>query len=79
MTENFNLYSKYYDLLYRNKNYIEEVNYISTCIQTYAPETTTILEFGSGTGGHGLHLQETVRALLKTISPASWHVLIPFP
>ena len=58
MTENFNLYSKYYDLLYRNKNYIEEVNYISTCIQTYAPETTTILEFGSGTGGHGLHLQE---------------------
>jgi SAM-dependent methyltransferase len=51
--DNFNLYSRYYDLLYQNKNYIAEVNYIRNCLDRYKPDTKTILEFGSGTGGHG--------------------------
>ena len=58
MNDNFNLYSKYYDLLYKNKDYNAEVNYITNCIKNYSPHAKTILEFGSGTGGHGLILQK---------------------
>lgn len=58
MNNNFNLYSKYYDLLYRDKNYSAEANYISNCIKNYFPYAKTILEYGSGTGIHGLILQK---------------------
>lgn len=58
MNDNFNLYSKYYDLLYKSKDYNAEANYISKCIKAYSPNAKTILEFGSGTGGHGLILQK---------------------
>ena len=57
MVDNFNLYSKYYDLLYKSKSYKAEANYIANCIKKYSPNSKTILEFGSGTGGHGLILQ----------------------
>lgn len=57
MNDNFNLYSKYYNLLYKNKGYKEEAYYISECIKRYFPNARTILELGSGTGGHGLILQ----------------------
>ncbi|NWJ51797.1 MAG: class I SAM-dependent methyltransferase [Bacteroidetes bacterium] len=59
MSNNFNLYSKYYDLLYRNKDYIAEANYIDSCIKSYSPYAKKILEFGSGTGGHGLILKKS--------------------
>lgn len=55
---NFNLYSKYYDLLYQGKDYTAEVNYINSLLEKYAAANTSILEFGSGTGGHGLILQQ---------------------
>jgi len=58
MDNNFNLYSKYYDLLYHRKDYHAEANYISDCIKNYSPNAKTILEFGSGTGGHGLILKK---------------------
>ncbi|MCX6235978.1 MAG: class I SAM-dependent methyltransferase, partial [Bacteroidia bacterium] len=58
MDNNFNLYSKYYDLLYRIKDYNAEAKYISDCIKNYFPHAKTILEFGSGTGGHGLILHK---------------------
>ena len=58
MDDNFNLYSKYYDLLYTNKDYNAEADYIAACIHHYSPNAKTILEFGSGTGGHGLILQK---------------------
>ncbi len=58
MDDNFNLYSKYYDLLYSCKDYNAEADYISECINRYSPNAKSILEFGSGTGGHGLILQK---------------------
>lgn len=58
MDNNFNLYSKYYNLLYSSKDYYSEANYISECIKRYSPNVKTILEFGSGTGGHGSILQK---------------------
>jgi len=59
MNSNFNLYSKYYNLLYQKKNYSAEAKYIADCIKNYSSNTKTILEFGSGTGGHGLILQKS--------------------
>lgn len=58
MEDNFNLYSKYYNLLYNNKDYNAEATYISECIKSISPHAKTILEFGSGTGGHGLVLRK---------------------
>lgn len=58
MKDNFDLYSQYYNLLYQNKDYNAEAKYISACIESYFPNAKTILEFGSGTGGHGLILQK---------------------
>lgn len=55
---NFNLYSKYYNLFYEDKDYSSEVDYVIKCLKKFAPQAATLLEFGSGTGGHGLLLAE---------------------
>jgi SAM-dependent methyltransferase len=71
MSDNFDLYSKYYDLLYGDKEYNSEVEYIIKCIKKHAPNSNTILEFGSGTGKHGLLLEKqgyTVYGLEKSPS-----------
>jgi SAM-dependent methyltransferase len=57
MSKNFLLYAKYYDLLYKEKNYIGECKYITKLIKDFAPGSTNILELGSGTGNHGLLLK----------------------
>jgi SAM-dependent methyltransferase len=56
MSSNFNLYSKYYNLLYADKDYQGETSYIKILLQKYFPTAKSILEFGSGTGVHGLKL-----------------------
>jgi SAM-dependent methyltransferase len=54
MTESvFNAYSRYYDLLYRDKDYAAEVDYIDRLLQRYGVTGSDLLEFGSGTGKHG--------------------------
>ncbi|MFD0941961.1 class I SAM-dependent DNA methyltransferase [Pedobacter boryungensis] len=58
MNENFKLYSQYYDLLYQDKNYVQETNYVSGLIETYRPKSKSILELGSGTGKHAFLLAE---------------------
>ncbi len=58
MSTNFDLYSKYYNLLYRNKDYTAEASYIDNCIKKHSGGAKDILEYGSGTGGHGLILQK---------------------
>lgn len=45
-------YSRYYDLLYRDKEYGAEVDFVEQLIRVHRPAATTILELGCGTGRH---------------------------
>ena len=52
MEKVFDGYSRYYDLLYKDKNYKSESEYISSLIKTHSPNAKKVLELGSGTGIH---------------------------
>lgn len=54
----FEAYSRYYDLLYRDKDYIGEVDYIYSLLSKHGIHQGSVLEFGSGTGKHGRLLSE---------------------
>jgi SAM-dependent methyltransferase len=48
-------FSKYYDLLYKDKNYTKEFRYIDKIIKSHTPllhENMSILDIGCGTGKH---------------------------
>lgn len=51
----FNHYAEYYDLLYSEKNYKAEVDYVDDLIQKYNLGAKTLLDLGCGTGTHGFH------------------------
>lgn len=53
MTNLFNIYSQYYDLLYSDKDYVEETNYITSVLSRHSIEKGNLLELGCGTGKHG--------------------------
>ncbi len=48
----FGAYSRYYDLLYEDKNYSKEVEFVSSIIRRRAPDARTVLDLGCGTGIH---------------------------
>ena len=48
----FEKYGYYYDLLYEDKNYESEVEYVKNKLLKQKQNVKTILEFGSGTGRH---------------------------
>lgn len=50
--EVFLLYSQYYDLLYADKNYASEINYVENLLSENKIFSGSILELGSGTGKH---------------------------
>lgn len=52
----FDAYSRYYDLLYQDKDYQSESDYIGGLIRQHAPKTSSILELGCGTGAHAISL-----------------------
>lgn len=52
-------YSKYYNLLYADKNYHQEVDYVVSVLKHYHPQAKDLLEYGSGTGGHATLLKES--------------------
>ena len=52
----FDVYSDYYDLLYNDKKYGVEVDYVDGLIKQYSKKATAILELGSGTGLHACML-----------------------
>ncbi len=47
-----NFYSQYYDLLYSDKDYKREVEYIDGLIKSNSSNSKTILDMGCGTGKH---------------------------
>jgi len=55
---NFQQYSKYYDLLYKDKNYKGESEYVIEIIKQFAPNAKQILELGSGSGSHAYYFCE---------------------
>lgn len=48
----FNDYSSYYDLLYRDKDYAGEVDFLARTIRAHHPSAASVLELGCGTGRH---------------------------
>ena len=51
----FEEYAKYYDLLYKDKNYSKEIEYIDSLIRDYTDQHD-IIEFGCGSGIHAIEL-----------------------
>jgi SAM-dependent methyltransferase len=49
-------YSRYYDLLYRNKDYAGEARYVADLIESHAPSSRSVMEIGCGTGAHAAEL-----------------------
>src|SRR5687767_8867015 len=64
MDNNFKLYSSYYDLLYKSKDYQSEVEYVQRLINKHAPNATSIIELGCGTGKHAVLLADRGFAVL---------------
>ncbi len=58
MTKVFDAYASYYDLLYRDKDYAAEAEYVASHIRRNAPAAKRVLELGCGTGGHATHLAQ---------------------
>jgi SAM-dependent methyltransferase len=54
----FNHYARYYDLLYRDKDYVGETQFIHKLLQTHAPDANKLLDLGCGTGIHAGLLAE---------------------
>jgi SAM-dependent methyltransferase len=53
----FKEYAKYYDLLYKDKNYDADCDFLERVFERYTSEKPRcLLEFGCGTGGHSLNL-----------------------
>jgi SAM-dependent methyltransferase len=50
------MYAHYYDLLYKDKDYDAEANFLVEHIICHAPNSLRILELGCGTGAHAEHL-----------------------
>lgn len=51
-------YARYYDLLYRDKDYVGEADYVDRLVRRFKPDAESMLELGSGTGRHALLLTE---------------------
>lgn len=56
MSQVFDTYARYYDLLYRDKDYAAEAEYVASHIRGNVPQAKSILELGCGTGAHAEHL-----------------------
>ena len=56
MRSPFDAYSRFYDLLYADKDYAGEATYLAAHLRRRAPGARRILELGCGTGGHAIEL-----------------------
>ena len=60
MTDNFNRYAEYYDLIYHNKNYIKEADFIDMIIRKNNLTSKSICDLGCGTGKYSICLEVAV-------------------
>ncbi len=58
LSKPFDAYAAYYDLLYAQKDYAGEAAYVDRIIRRYKPDAHSMLELGSGTGGHAIHFAQ---------------------
>lgn len=56
MTQVFDAYARYYDLLYRDKDYAAEAEFVAAQLRRHQPAGRRILELGCGTGIHAEYL-----------------------
>ena len=56
ISDPFNTYNYYYDLLYHDKNYEKEAEYLTNLIRTINPQATELVDLGSGTGNYSKFL-----------------------
>ena len=54
----FSNYAQYYDFLNQQKDYRQEIDYITSLINKYAPNANNVLDLGCGTGLHAINLAE---------------------
>ncbi len=58
--DNFKVYAHYYDLIYNQKDYVKEVNYLINLFERFAMGSVkSILDFGCGTGKHSFQLSKS--------------------
>ncbi|MDJ0703952.1 MAG: class I SAM-dependent methyltransferase [Leptolyngbyaceae cyanobacterium MO_188.B28] len=80
----FGAYAKYYDLLYRDKDYQGEGQFIIKLLRKHAPNAKRLLELGSGTGRHaeilaqaGYHLHGIERSPDMLAQCHAWCAQLP--
>lgn len=69
--ENFEQYSQYYDLLYKDKDYQAETDYVAGLIGQYGNGGKKVIELGSGTGIHARLLAQKGFSILGIERSAS--------
>lgn len=58
MNSTFGKYANYYDLIYQDKDYEGESEFIDGLITRFAPGAKSILDLGCGTGNHDFYLSK---------------------
>ena len=90
MVKVFQRYAEYYDLIYQDKDYEKECDFLEEIFQAYQSKPVkSILELGCGTGGHAIPLAkrgyeltglDTSSVMLKQAEKKSKeHVFIKIP
>ncbi|MCX6188603.1 MAG: class I SAM-dependent methyltransferase [Bacteroidetes bacterium] len=54
----FKDYANYYNLLYKDKDYKAEADYIHALIKQIAPHSKTLIDLGCGTGNHAFEFEK---------------------
>ena len=70
----FELYAAYYDLLYEDKRYDEEAQFVARLLREQAPHARSILELGCGTGKHALALARQGFSLTGVDLSPGWSI-----